>query len=297
MRPSTLLIIIALFATRTIAQQAMLDPTVRWDETGGYAGIVNGHQTYSYFLDGDTLINGTTYYKVQRTGVDSMFMWQQSPFPPFEPVFQFVGTASMDDYMGALREDVTARKWYLVPVGWATELLFYDFDLVVGSTITGTFGNCPSDQQVDYMDQVMVDGQLRNRYHVLTSPNRYFIEGVGMNSGLFGNYCQAIESGHCMQVYHHGSDSLVVDGCAQLVTGIRRNTGSDMQLSPNPAHDQVMVNGVTTTVGAALIDGSGRTCRTLQLRAGRNILALADLSTGPYLLRLATGEVLRFTKE
>lgn len=289
LRTSTLLVTITLAST-SFAQTPLLDASAQWDEKGGYfSAPTSGITTFSYHLDGDTLINGQTYYKVQRTGVDSVYM--MVPMPPYT---QFMGANSMDAYMGALREDAVQRKWYMVFNGQSTEQLLYDFDLVVGSSISGTFGDCGSGPSVTYIDQVMIDGTSRNRYHLTFG---YLIEGVGANTGLFGYLCQFFESGNCLEVFHQDGDTFVVDGCSPLTTSVsdlQANTGFD--IGPNPA--TTILNIVPVDDAAyeiILLDARGRIA--LRERAqGRRSVDVSTLASGPYVAQLRSRDQVTMRK-
>lgn len=277
----SLSIILFLISFACFAQVEYLDATSRWSETGGYfSAPFSGSMTYGYFLNGDTLISGTSYHKVQRTGVDSTFM--MIPNPPYS---QFAGANSMDAYMGGIREDMPNKSWYVIFQGQSSEQLLYDFDIAVGDTISGTFGDCSANTVVSAIDQVLVNGLQRNRFHLNNSP-KYFVEGVGTSSGLFGYLCQFIESGTCLETYYLGQDSLIVDGCTPVIAGLGSNKGTklNIQVFPNPASDRITITVADKTpYSVQLMDAQGK----VVLRSsgsGQQTLNVDHLANGPYKL-------------
>lgn len=204
------------------------------------------------------------------------------PNPPYS---QFAGANSMDAYMGGIREDIPNQSWYVVFQGQSSEQLLYDFDLTVGDTISGTFGDCSANSVVSAIDQVMVNGLPRNRFH-LNNSLKYFVEGVGASSGLFGYLCQFIESGTCLETYYLGQDSLVVEGCTPVSTGLGPNESAklNIQVFPNPASDIITVALTDKKpYSVQLMDTHGK----LVLRSfgsGQQTLSVGHLANGPYKL-------------
>lgn len=274
-------ILLSLISSASSAQVEYLDATSRWSETGGYfSAPISGSLTYEYFLNGDTLIGGTSYHKVQRTGVDSTFM--MIPEPPYS---QFAGVNSMDAYMGSIREDVSNSSWYVVFQGQYSEQLLYDFGLLIGDTISGTFGDCSANPVVSAIDQVMVNGLPRNRFHLNNSP-KYFVEGVGASSGLFGYLCKFFESGNCLETYYLDQDSLIVDGCTPVSTGIgsNENTKLDIHVFPNPTSERITITVADKTLySVQLMDAQGKVVLHSS-GSGQQTLNVEHLANGPYKL-------------
>lgn len=73
--------------------------------------------------------------------------------------------------------------------------------------------------------------------------------------------------------------------------------GKPLTLWPNPAGDQIIVQGFTAPGPASIMDASGRICRSLRVAHGPNTIDLNGLNAGVYVLRSQEGQVLRFVKE
>ena len=247
----------------------------------------NAHYTYS--IAGDTLIGAFVYKKVRQFGVDSV---QIMVIPEPQPITAEI----IDRYMGAIREDVAAAAWYVVFASQTTESLLYDFELSVGESISGTFGDCANNPTVTAVDNVTVDGQLRARYHI--SPwGRFIVEGVGANTGLFGYLCQFFESGSCLETYYHGTDSLVVNGCSAIATGLGETsaTSSSVTVSPNPTTGLCSLGAAYARRVVLVRDALGRVVLA-QRTDTAGAIDLANLDQGTYILSIE-GEVVRVVKE
>lgn len=138
---------------------------------------------YSIVMTGDTLINETTYRKLEV---------------PIRIVSSngqcyMTGTWTMPGYYAAsIRQDTAARKVYIVPRYQTSEQLLYDFNLQVGDTIEGylhrTFPYTFLRNTVQSIDSVLVGDTYRKRWNIhfesFNLYNTYFVEGIGSSYGL-----------------------------------------------------------------------------------------------------------------
>lgn len=267
-----------------------LDDSCIWRETSGaWDGVSMHNARYTYSITGDTLIGAMTYKKVRQSGVDSV---QVMVFPEPQPPTAEI----MDRYMGAIREDVAASAWYVVFAGQTSESLLYDFDLTIGEIISGTFGDCGSNAVVTSIDDVTVDGQVRARFHI--SPwGRFIVEGVGANTGLFGYLCQFFESGSCLETYYHGTDSLVVNGCTAIPTGLRDPIIPQASLSvfPNPTTGACSLGAAYSRTMVLVRDALGRIV-LVQRTDVAGAIDLTMLDRGSYTIAIEE-EIVRVIKE
>jgi hypothetical protein len=132
----------------------------------------NEDQEYKYFVDGDTLINGRSYFKLFKTGI--LYLDQ--------PIY-------IDHkYMGAIRD--SANQFFWVEAKLPTERLLYNFDAKVGDPICAECdGFSYTIGSIDTLD----NGRKRFIVDVFTvhcgSANT-IIEGIGWLGGLLeGNAC------------------------------------------------------------------------------------------------------------
>ncbi len=124
-------------------------------------------ESYSITFSGDTLINNLTYHKLT------------TPF-----------VALRKGYRGAIRQDIAAKKVFIVPPAETSEQLLYDFTLQVGDTVKGYISG---NDTVESIDTVLVGSSFRKRWHINSGYRVDIIEGVGSTYGLLerspGNGC------------------------------------------------------------------------------------------------------------
>jgi hypothetical protein len=133
-----------------------------------------GDQEYKYFVNGDTLIGGKTYFKLYKTGI----LYLETP------------VEIRNKYMGALRD--SANRYYFIGENENTEVLLYNFDAKVGESI------CPDCDGMDYIVgeiDTLENGRQRFFIDVITvhcGSSNTLIEGIGWMAGLLeGNACYA----------------------------------------------------------------------------------------------------------
>lgn len=257
---------------------AVNDSAVWHEEHWLYDGLTAHHSIFTCRAAGDTVIDGTAYTNIRQLGVDSVTTLGSS-FPPF--------AVPLDRYLGSLRADEVTHAWYVWLDGYPEELLLYDFDLEIGSTTLGIFGDCGAGFTVTDIDSVMVGGTSRQRFH-LNMPGRFIIEGVGGSAGLFGQLCQLFEEFSCLHVYEEPEGSLLVDGCGSLITSIERTTthAHGTTVYPNPTHGPLRVTGTEPGAQVVIYDAIGR-AMPAQARVGHDrSLDISALPAGLYTLQL-----------
>ncbi|MCC6939808.1 MAG: T9SS type A sorting domain-containing protein [Flavobacteriales bacterium] len=163
-------------ACNTEAQtyHAFPDSNAVWTVTHGSSDCAwsNVHSSViRYRLTGDTVITGMTYRKVQKN-LDVWGCW-------FTP----------DGYAGAIRNDQSERKVFVVPPLLSNEELLFDFSAGVGDTIIAFHGSGtdPYEQYVLEIDSVLLPSGYHRRWAISDQPSgepELIIEGVGSASGL-----------------------------------------------------------------------------------------------------------------
>lgn len=136
--------------------------------------------TTRYWLDGDTIINGHTYTKVQgktkhKKGAD-------------QGQFCTIATYYYEHYVGAIRE-VNKRVYFKPDLFTPSEYVAYDFNLNVGDTLPSPDGDVNANANepiIQSIDSVLVFGQYRKRFVV--NSYKYVVEGIGASTGLFNPF-------------------------------------------------------------------------------------------------------------
>jgi hypothetical protein len=188
----------------TVAQTNIYHPfpdsnaTWNFDYTQAQCMFGYAFEQYSITLDGDTLINGTTCQKLFSPYVDFYTLGSCSPF----------NTAG---YKGAIREDESMRKVYLIAPNESTEQLLYDFNLQLGDTIQGvlssfTFGSVV----VESIDSVLIGNDYHKRWNINNSFGISVIEGVGSTYGLIN-----ATPGYITDAHMYSLECFSIEGVSQ----------------------------------------------------------------------------------
>jgi hypothetical protein len=142
------------------------DTNAYWNEIKQYQGICDppDYCKYTFYFDGDTLINAESYHKVYVD--DSIYI----------------------SYMGGLRE--IDKKVYFFWRDCADPVLLYDFGLNVGDSVRLACDLCyfegPLYMKVTSVDSVLIgDTSYRRRINFDYGPEQSWIEGIGSVGGLF----------------------------------------------------------------------------------------------------------------
>ncbi len=292
MRPSiaSLLVIGCCLATPRIHAQSLTinDSAVWHEEHWLYDGLTAHHSIFTCRADGDTLIAGAVYSKIHQLGVDSVSTLGSS-FPPV--------AVPLDRYLGAIRANEASLTWYVWLSGYPNELLLYDFDLEIGASTLGTYGDCGAGLTVTSIDEVMVGGSPRRRFH-LNMPGRFIIEGVGGSAGLFGQLCQLFEEFSCLHVYEEPGASVLVDGCGTLSTDIVvvPTNARFLLVYPNPTRGPLHLTGAQPGMPIRLLDATGRVVHSTALTGPDGILDISAMPCGVYTLQMGTTTI-RVMKE
>jgi len=236
------------------------------------------YSQYQYLLSSDTLINGTLYNKVIRTGFISPFC------PPFSPYQPSIG------YQGAYRNDIADQKVYLVLPDSTNEILLYDFSLEVGDTLSGyftfpDFSPC-SFLIVDSIEYIIINNILRKRMKITDEnmcSSSYFIEGIGSSTGLLENL-QSFEGGGELICFVK-NDSILYHGNpffeCQIILSTESGFGDNPKIKvfPNPAQNYFIVehhlDKAPKHAEIILIDGLGHEIARHEVK-GRNNQEVVD---------------------
>jgi hypothetical protein len=117
-------------------------------------------ESYSISFSGDTIINNLTYHKLTT------------------PLTHFLGLCG---YKGAIRQDIAAKKVFIVPPSQTSEELLYDFTLQVGDTVKGYISQ---NDTVESIDTILVGSTFRKIWRINHEYRIDIIEGIGSTYGL-----------------------------------------------------------------------------------------------------------------
>ncbi len=122
--------------------------------------------TSNYKIEGDTVINNSTYYMVYSCFNDSLLQnW---------------------NFLMLIRED-SDEKVYRYDSFNQEEFLLYDFTLEIGDLFYtgGEIGGNPLYAPVEDIDSILIDGEFRKRIIFEDWFDEFWIEGIGSSTGPF----------------------------------------------------------------------------------------------------------------
>ncbi len=232
-----------LFVGNLLQSQTYLNGSSTWYQEDGYYDFscCMHHEVYVIKVVGDTMLNGLSYFKLRKIGIDSIsegsnLLGQWMP-PRVEQI---------DENYGLIREE--EGKFYHKSTGTQDERLIYDFTVNIGDVLSGINGlDCASGLITD-IDTVVLGGTALKRFSLEGAITKV-IEGIGNTGGLLGRYCQGFESGGTLNCYQKGKQVFVVNsiGCdLSIAVDTYEEEGlKDVILYPNPSLGQINITGLS----------------------------------------------------
>lgn len=271
----------------SVASASWLDSTSKWYFTD--VSVFNGNVSYyfrTYFLDGDTVINGKVWHKEYLTTIDSAVN--------IFPVSGTTVTTTGPFYVKALREDSLNR--YIATYEYNTaEFIVEDFNLTVGDTI---LGGCI----ITSMDSFLFDGVYRKRFFPDWPYDYVYVEGIGETRP-----CGMImEGASSLCAYTTDRDTFVAGiGCMapyfnHFLSPTSIETLPDeniFNVFPNPTCSAECYVDIKQEGYLQMIDFVGRIILDKSLQTGKHTLELKEIGAGSYSLifRTKSGTVTRTT--
>ncbi len=270
----------------------LVDSGAVWSEEGWGLDWL-GYTDYGgskFWLDDDTIIDGTLYNQLKTRGNYS-FRYIYNP-PYVLPAF---GSDDSIRIVGGMREDSSKKVWLRVfstsDYHWLVtpdvDILLYDFSLRLGDT----FHLSSINAIVTLVDSIeLLNGEWRSRISFAIDTNitwqtNFWIEGIGSDGGMFGNFIFPFEAYGWLCCFKK-SDELLYENiyepfgvslsCDSLLTPIGvENLNSyylRFEISPNPVSDFLNINFSSPNFSSAQIkitDVLGRNLLTEEIESGK----------------------------
>lgn len=254
----------------------------RWNQ---YIVHVGGspYVEYKYRLGmiGDTLINSKLYSKVYRLDSESLDLLNAV-------------------YVGAIREE-NKKIYTIIEEQGETEILLYDFDVVVGDIITSntSFGYFTEPLEVLSIETiVLLDGTSRKKYNI--GPD-FWIEGLGSTSGLFApitdqptNYTSP-----WLKCFNHNETDVFIsdymaelscESCFCILDTPSLDSSQNIKVYPNPFDNELFYEkGNKEPCDIIIYNSKGLTIRKFNDHSFSSIY-LGDLPKGIFLIQIISGE-------
>lgn len=241
-------------------------------------------ENYPIIMTGDTLINSQIYHKLNITSI--------------QVISSTCGPNTTIGYKGAIRQDSSIKKVFIVPPFSSAEEVLYDFNLQVGDTIAGylgtTFSTMP--EIVQSIDSVLVGGNYHKRWEVNALYQIYFIEGVGSTYGLIaqlpgGNISdQPTRAINCFSVNNTTLYPAIPTHC-NLITSENAIDAITNQITvfPNPFSEVITIQTTLSFKSASLViyNSFGQEVKQINTISGKSfVMPRDDLSVGVYFFRM-----------
>lgn len=300
MKSALTLLLLLLSAPQTFSQnyQPMAAEGAHWVM---YQIGEHGPGHHLFKICGDTLIEGMAYKKMYRENLTSQATSSQEFQPPY-----FSDEIIL---LGAIRDDVPARQVFFYPfenLAFAhdtcevfKDLLIHDFSKTVGDTLPGClYGYPDAPATIMSIESEFLWGSDRKVSDC--GGGARLVEGVGTELGPF----------YPVPFFVHPAkpqflaDYFVETGgeCPPRIysDSEERFLETEIQISPNPAHDFLRVKcrrPMPSSAELSLADFSGKTVwRENILPQAETTIPLQNLPTGAYLLTLKS-DAFSFTKK
>jgi hypothetical protein len=183
------LYVLLFLSTNLFAQNNYLEDNSNWrinsqcaiSSCTGQFGPCIIETDYTYFINGDTIVNSHIYKKLFIHGFVTHNWFSPSPVPSCcQGAYFFYDSIN---HVALLRD--TLKKIYIIDSLGNPETLLYDFDLTIGDTIPLTYNNYDSTITVIAIDSISVFGLYRKRFELSNNANsQSLIEGIGHLRGF-----------------------------------------------------------------------------------------------------------------
>ncbi len=277
------LIALGILAIFTAQSQNFIDENKQWNVIYE-AGMPDVTFTEIYTIEGDTIINNLTYYK----------LW-----------------VSMDSlathYVKGFLREANNRVFYLPASGYTkngTPGLLYDFNLQVGDTATIINEYGEVNMEVTSIDTIEYAGVARKRWRVKgvgsePYPIDYWIEGIGSTNGITSSlFWEVIVCPSWMLSCYYEEGNLLYRNpqapACYVEEGLDVDNSTDnvfVHLSPNPVqqgHSFYIANTLQAK-NIAVYTMSGQLVKEASVYDNTKIaVSTQDMPKGLYLVRLTT---------
>ena len=277
--------LLALFLSAQVIGQTYLNETSRWKQYFRYSyyppGVALIEDAWIQ-LDGDTTINGMTYFKVLKTGFDTFDFLQGGGTDSY---------GTMHDYLDPIRE--ADQSIYAFSRTMNEEYLLYDYSAQVGDTLKS--GNCERDTVIS-IDTLLLGNVPRKQFHLpapYTADISRLVEGIGSTFGFQWHVCNIIpnpvvylqcfcQDGACLKFYGNYD-------CSSLLVANEEREERAFSIHPNPFIDELEIHfseALQQSVSLVIIDMMGAVVFNLHLSSADSIerIAIPDLATGLYII-------------
>ena len=285
-----------------------------WKQTSSfYQPNGQGDTHYNIFINGDTIIDGTSYNRLYIYSCGQIIIFPPSPIPIFDcPI-----DTSNSFYYGALRE-VNKRIYFhpdslynynhFYPFCFTSnwngqpslneELLLYDFNVNVGDTVFYPFLDSLK-MVITSIDSVLIQSDFRKKYNydlifnwsmscAPFSVGYNYVEGIGdIYAGLFSLFIMYFENGEFLNCFEDNQVTFSNNGGC-VTTSLKEYVDkNDLKIYPNPTSNKLYVElEHPTRTKVSLFDISGKEVYSSFINQSKSIIDVSSYKSGLYLVKV-----------
>ena len=230
--------LLAFFLSAHLTGQPYLNETSQWKQYFQYYEYPPGYEIIEDIwikLDGDTTIEGTTYFKVLKTGFDTTDQINTGGTDTYGTIFE---------YLDPIREG--DKSIFAFNRKTQKEYLLYDFSAAVGDTLMS--GKCKRDSVLS-IDTVYLGDVPRRQFHL---PTPYpveistLVEGIGSTFGFYIHACNIIPNPVVyLQCFCQDGSCIKFKGnydCSSLLVANQEINENAFSILPNPFIDEIEIH-------------------------------------------------------
>ncbi len=292
MKKTTIIMLLVLGAFSLKAQDVapLVSEGKQWNVVYSYVPWPPIHRvTDAYKVEGDTLVDGTTYKKLFTTRSEHFTNWE---------------------LCGLLRETedgLVKHREYRWNHTFGNETLLYDFSMQPGDSIC-YYDELAACLKLLRVNDTILEGESMSRkkyvfqyeYEGFPSSHGYetWIEGIGSEFGILGAGSRFLLGGTYDLLCYYEDDGLIwqnplFNSCYIGTDGLDEYTPeSSASVYPNPAKEKVSIEGCEV-FEVMIYNGLGQLVKNLKQTKE---VSVSDLPEGLYVLRITDMEGLSVTK-
>jgi hypothetical protein len=244
---------------------------------------------YQITITGDTVINLTTYHKLQKTGIK----YQEDLIGNCTSNIQ----SFINQYVGCFRNDSINKRVYFVPPFSLSDTLLYDFNLSLGDTVKSYLsGFTGEDWVVTDVDSVYLGNQYHKRFKLnnCLPKTLFIIEGIGSTFGLLSPFiCWAPYWEHIYDLlcFTNNNSTVYPDSTTSciVVTSVNESAiEKSINIFPNPTSDFINITTTFQLLDISIFNSTGKL--VMKEVISSNLIDISRLQPGLYLIQISLDE-------
>lgn len=244
---------------------------------------------FTYYLNGDTLIFGNTFYRVFKKGYKNLEISSEIYDEDFNVQTQYY-----------IRQVGNSIRFYTPQIN--SDSLLVDYNYAVGDTVRGyIFSQGYLNDTIQKIDSVLVGSTYRNRFYLDSITGPVVIEGIGQQLDInssFGEFLQPLIPGIGFNYYIncYGQNLVTLwasngnEGDCYLNLAVENSETISINIVPNPAINHIKIDCAQSAISLVkiyTIQGE------LVISTTATTIDLDSLQTGVYVVNahLKNGEI------